>query len=61
MLFAICNTLTNRTYYIAGLPNSYTYLSSLITYNNNCPKTHFLAALYGFRNPTNLNNPFLPF
>jgi hypothetical protein len=61
MLFAIGNTLADGTNNVAGLADPNTHLTTFIAHDNDGPKAHLFAALDGFGDASDLNDPLLPF
>jgi hypothetical protein len=61
VFFAIGDTLTDGTDHIAGLTDPDAHLAPFIANDNMGPKAHLLAALNGFGDTSNLNDPLLPF
>jgi hypothetical protein len=61
VLLTIGDTLADGTNYVAGLTDPNAHLTTFIANDNDGPEAHLFAALNGFGNASDLNDPLLPF
>jgi hypothetical protein len=61
VLLAIGDSLADSTNHIAGLADPNAHLTTFIANDNDGPEAHLFAALNGFGDASDLNDPLLPF